>query len=539
MRRIYLLLSCLLATVATHGQLLDMMPPIQQDVFGVPETGNVLLSTSSLDTVGDWPTNLAILDSTGNYLYFVPFTTQSQAPFSINRGIVNFGLEENGMLSFAQRVGGTMQFHLLDNAMNVSESIACSGFDVDIHEFEARTNGERLLLCVEDRFGDLSAYTTINGFQGDTNAVLRGNLIQRFDAGGALEWEWKTLDAFAISDTYFENVFNSSSFLDHAHVNAFEVDTDGHYLVSSRAMNEITKINSTTGQIIWRLGGKNNMFTFINDTIEFTAQHDIRRLDNGNIMLFDNAGNSVVPIARGIEYALDTVNWTATMVWEFKNPFNVSSGFIGSSRRLPQGNTIIDWGGAFPFNTTTSFSEVDASGNIVMDLDLPNRYISYRAPKVEMPFTLPHPTIDCNDSMLVAPAGFTEYYWSSGETGNAITPTAVGTYYVWVDYGIGYLRSFPFEVDTITSFCGTVGIEVEKKETFKIYPNPASSVLNIEFEDGAFNSNLFSVVDVSGHILQVNLRKLGGNSAQINVESLPSGVYVLRYGHEHQLFVKQ
>jgi hypothetical protein len=537
-KQIYLVFACLLSAIGARGQLLDMMPPIQQDVFGTPESGYILLSTTSLDMTGSWPTNLAILDSVGNYLFFMPVTSQTIAPFTIERGLVNFEVEENGELSVAWNVSGTTEFQLLDSTLNIVESVACSGYDIDIHDFAASTNGERHIMCVEERFGDLSAFTTISGTQGDTNAVLLGNVIQRFDAGGALVFEWNTLDAFAISDTYFENVFSSHIYLDHAHVNAFEIDTDGHYLVSSRALNEITKINSTTGQIIWRLGGKNNMFTFISDTVEFTAQHDIRRLNNGNISIFDNAGNSTVPIARGVEYALDTVNWTATLVWEFKNPFNVPSGFIGSSRRLPQGNTMIDWGGIFPLNTTTSFSEVDAAGNIVMDLDLPDRYISYRAPKEVLPFSLPHPTIDCNDSMLVAPAGFSEYYWSSGETGSTITPSAVGTYYVWVDFGVGYLRSFPFEVDTLTSVCGTIGIETTEKQLFKIYPNPASAFVNIEFQDGEFELSALSIIDISGKTVRRNTQALGGNRVQIDVSKMPAGVYVIRYGHQRQLFVK-
>ena len=35
----------------------------------------------------------------------------------------------------------------------------------------------------------------------------------------------------------------------------------GHLLISSRHMDEVTKIDRQTGEIIWRLGGKNNDFT--------------------------------------------------------------------------------------------------------------------------------------------------------------------------------------------------------------------------------------------------------------------------------------
>ena len=73
--------------------------------------------------------------------------------------------------------------------------------------------------------------------------------------------------------------------------------------------------NRNTGAIIWRLGGKNNQFSFINDTIGFSHQHAIRRLENGNISLFDNGNYHSPPFSRAIEYSLNENNKTATLVW--------------------------------------------------------------------------------------------------------------------------------------------------------------------------------------------------------------------------------
>ncbi|GIT32243.1 MAG: hypothetical protein Ct9H300mP2_3220 [Candidatus Neomarinimicrobiota bacterium] len=43
--------------------------------------------------------------------------------------------------------------------------------------------------------------------------------------------------------------------IDYVHANAIELDNDGNILLSCRHMDEITKINHQTGEIIWRLGG--------------------------------------------------------------------------------------------------------------------------------------------------------------------------------------------------------------------------------------------------------------------------------------------
>src|SRR5690606_33427409 len=106
-------------------------------------------------------------------------------------------------------------------------------------------------------------------------------------------------------------------YIDYAHGNAVELDSDGNILISSRHMNEITKIDRTTGEIIWRWGGKNNEFTFVNDTLAFSFQHDIRRLPNGNVTLFDNGNHHKPPRSRAVEYELDEVNKTATVVWQY------------------------------------------------------------------------------------------------------------------------------------------------------------------------------------------------------------------------------
>jgi hypothetical protein len=135
-------------------------------------------------------------------------------------------------------------------------------------------------------------------------------------------FQWRSWDHFSILDGSVSGYVNlDSSLIDYVHGNAIELDMDGNLLLSSRHMNEITKIDRQTGEIIWRLGlnALNNQFTFVNDTRGFSHQHDIRRLANGNITLFDN-GNFLVPeYSRAVEYALDEQAMTATLVWEYRN----------------------------------------------------------------------------------------------------------------------------------------------------------------------------------------------------------------------------
>ena len=81
-------------------------------------------------------------------------------------------------------------------------------------------------------------------------------------------------------------------------MNAIDVDTDGHILLSSRNTSEVTKINRDTGEIIWRLGGTHNQFTYVNDPLTGPRnQHAIRAVGTNRYTLFDN-GNVHSPQVR-------------------------------------------------------------------------------------------------------------------------------------------------------------------------------------------------------------------------------------------------
>ena len=125
---------------------------------------------------------------------------------------------------------------------------------------------------------------------------------------------------------------------------------------------------------MWRLGGKNNEFTFINDDTPFSKQHDIRSLPNGHITLFDNGNDRKPPYSRAVEYQLDEVNKTATLIGQYRHSPDISAAVAGNAQRLPNGNTLIGWGSGWP-NAT----EIKPDGTKVFELTFARPNISYRA----------------------------------------------------------------------------------------------------------------------------------------------------------------
>lgn len=135
-------------------------------------------------------------------------------------------------------------------------------------------------------------------------------------------------------------------------------------------MDEITKIDRDTGDIIWRFGvnSLNNMFTFTNDSIGFSHQHDCRWIENGNLTLYDNGNLHSPSFSQSVEYSVDEGNLTATLVWNYINDQVIYGSAMGSSDRLPGGNTLICWGNTNPIH----ISEVTYSKNKALEMRFPS-----------------------------------------------------------------------------------------------------------------------------------------------------------------------
>jgi hypothetical protein len=268
------------------------------------------------------------------------------------------------------------RFIVLDSTYAVVDSFETgNGYVTDVHELQLLPNGHALLMSYDLEPVDMSVYVT----GGDPNARVYGLILQELDSAKNVVFQWRSWDHFAFTDCASPGVPLTGSVIDYVHGNAIELDADGNLLLSSRHMNEITKIDRQTGSIIWRLGlnAVNNEFTFLNDSRGFSHQHDIRRLPNGHITLYDN-GNYMTPAySRAVEYSLDEVGKVAVQVWEYRNAPDVFGGFMGNVQRHTDGATFIGWGGTF---TNPKVTEVHADGSTAFEVGFQDPgLLSYRA----------------------------------------------------------------------------------------------------------------------------------------------------------------
>lgn len=308
----------------------------------------------------------------------------------------DFKVNYNNKLSYFDRL--SKGWFIMDSLQNEVDSVYClNGYTADLHDFLALANGNYVLFAYDKQ--PYAMDTVVTG--GDPNAIVEGLIIQELDANHNLIFEWKSWDHFHVTDNTYLSPWTAPT-LNFIHANAIDIDFDGHFLVSCRNLDEITKIHRTTGDIIWRWGGSQNEFTFVND-YPFTHQHSIRSLGNNRYLLYDNGNHSgqYYPsgnnVSRAVEYELDTNLMVATKVWEFVHPDFLYTPSIGGVQRLPNGNTLIDFGNLQYQGRGSIVTEVDSNNQIVFQLEYDNGGNLYRAQKFDWFFY--SPISGCIDSL--------------------------------------------------------------------------------------------------------------------------------------------
>jgi hypothetical protein len=377
-------------TIAPAGSNVspEMVQQLRAGDEGLPATEQPISQASAgtklLTMPGSLPVITVTVPATGTddgYLFLAPFSRwgTSSPYFAImdNSGQpVYYGNKGTFMADLKKQPNGWLtyfsndRFYAMDSNYSVVGSYkATAPYDTDPHDLQLLPNGHALLTALDYRTMDLSQIQA----GGYPTATVIGLVIQEFDSANQVVFEWRSWDHFHITDT---QVSLTTPVVDYVHANAVELDSDANILLSSRHLSEITKINRQTGEIMWRLGGNNNQFTFVGDTAPyFHFQHDIRRLPNGHITLFDNRTSLAPNYSRAVEYALDEAGKIANLVWQYRNTPDSYAMATGNNQRLPNGNTLISWG------TTSLVTEVKPDNSKAFEAQFPRtNYRAFRFP---------------------------------------------------------------------------------------------------------------------------------------------------------------
>ena len=259
----------------------------------------------------------------------------------------NFMAHPSGEYTLFGTEDAVRLYKVFDERGREVRQIGCAGdLDTRFHEIRVMAGGDYWAMCDETILTDLS------GRGGTVDEPVVWTVIQHLDADGALLTEFRTSEHFSLDDID-PAIIEGSTSVNMTHGNALDFDADGRVLLSSRSLNEITKIDVEADEVVWRLGGRANEFLIDDPTRAFERQHGVRVAAPGIVQLLDNG--TMVP-SRLVRYEIDEGAMTADLVLEYAHASDAFTLVGGSSEVLDGGAGLVSIGQA------GRIAEVDASG---------------------------------------------------------------------------------------------------------------------------------------------------------------------------------
>ncbi|HWC79294.1 MAG TPA: arylsulfotransferase family protein [Pseudonocardiaceae bacterium] len=247
-------------------------------------------------------------------------------------------------------------------------TIGASGaFQPDIHELRLTPQHTALITSYVAVPYDLSSVG------GPADGQVLNSYCEEVDiASGQVLHRWSALDHVPLTDSYVAAPTTADEAYDFFHINSISITPDDHLLISARHTCALYKINRSTGQVVWRLGGKSSSFAVAPDAV-FGFQHHASYETPDTIRLFDDGSDGLTTWhpSRVAWLRVATGTMTATLAEDMSIPGNAQSAAMGSAQRLPNGNVFVSWG------SNPRLSEFSPRGDLLFDATLDSP--SYRA----------------------------------------------------------------------------------------------------------------------------------------------------------------
>ncbi len=315
-----------------------------------------------------------ILDSSGGLVWFKPLPTHTYA--------TNLRVQEYGGKPVLTWWQGNISVHgfgigegIVDNGgyTEIARVSAGNGHKVDLHDFQLTPQGTALITSYDPIRCNLASVG------GPANGAVTDGTLQEIDVRtGLVMYEWTSLDHVGLTESYESAARSSPGWpYDYFHINSINLDRDGSLLVSARNTWTVYRIDGTTGQIAWRLGGKHSSFAESPGT-RTAYQHDPRELSDGAISIFDNGSSPRVHgQSRAIVVDIDGQTASAALSSQIIHAPGLVANSQGNAQALANGDWFVGWG------QLPDFSEFGPEGKLLFDAHFPGRTQSYRSLRFE------------------------------------------------------------------------------------------------------------------------------------------------------------
>jgi hypothetical protein len=265
------------------------------------------------------------------------------------------------MLALYQR-SGAGYFQLLDRHYREMGRIAMgAGYRTDMHELRVTPRGTAYL--------DAYHPVEVPGVGRVMDWVMREVDI----ATHRVLFEWHALDHVPLWASYRPQQARTVVW-DFFHGNSIDPPAPGGHtiVISSRNTSAVYGIDRRTGAVRWVLGGKRDQFGVARHPgWWFCGQHDARRHGGDELTLFDNGGSGPrdgtgcgTHAARVPLFRLDPARRRVSLVRmvpsgpSSPNGRSLYASAVGSARRQPNGDMLVDWG------TTGYITQVSRDGRV-------------------------------------------------------------------------------------------------------------------------------------------------------------------------------
>jgi hypothetical protein len=309
-----------------------------------------------------------ILDDSGEVVWFYPL----RGPYERAMNFETQTYQGRDVLTWGQTPG---EYVIFDSSYReIARFKAANGYDGDHHEFLISPQDTALISIYNAVPQDL---TSVGGSK---DSVAIQGIVQELDIQSAeVLLEWRSIDHVALEETYVTPSEDHYPGIDYFHLNSIDVDHDNNLLISARETSAVYKIDRKSGEVMWRLGGKNSDFEMGEGT-RFAFQHDARRLPDGTISIFDNGSlifengtPKALEESRAIVLELDEERMRASLVREYTHPDGQYADAAGNMQVLANGNVFVGWGRGL------AISEFSHEGELLLDLRVSPENRSYRA----------------------------------------------------------------------------------------------------------------------------------------------------------------
>ncbi len=144
---------------------------------------------------------------------------------------------------------------------------------------------------------------------------------------------------------------------------------------------------------------------------------------------------------------------------------------------------------------------------------------------------------EATGSIQINPSGgeYTYYWEHNGATTSFVDSLEAGVYYVDITNQYGCTYHQWVVVDELTSTTSALSASV-----IKIFPNPASSEMTIDFSIASNEKVKLQLFNTVGQLVYSNTRQMGATGqVKFDTQSYESGMYVLQIKHKESIYTKK